>query len=468
MKLKQFLTFAAMVGVVALIDWLLGGSGEFVGLAAVAGVTVSDGMEGVGKHIQGEGGLTTDTTRQESPGLLRDPFDREVVKMGFSTAPINTISRSVDYRTIKSMRYNYTSVDLRVMEDAVKTQLQVAAESNRNAPARKDLSVNTPGVFDPTDQIMFYGISGFSESGVELPQVNLCARVCEVGTDKITVQFLNANPAGVTIPANTPIYILGHAASEIDAKTTPYSALPTKRTQYMQKFMVQSLISNVQMESEKEVSWEKEDIDEMLLQQFIEDIEKTYIFSVKSYTFDSVTKLYTYTTSGIIEQLVEGGGHVIDVERSKLDDAKLIDITSEIFVGNSGSNTRYLYLGSDFANQLFKLPNIVKYQNVNDTVRKFEYDFKRIRLLSYVLLAMSHPLFDKMHMGNYALVIDHQYLQRRVFRSIEETRLKLKETGAYDGESSVWSEISSVVLKYPQCHALIRIVEDTVSDDVGN
>lgn len=461
-KVKFFLSSLLTFGLVVFVDYLLGGNGDLFGvaMAAVAGVTVADGVDGAGKHVTGDGGLTTSVTREESPGLLKDLFDDEVVKMGFSSAPINAMTRDMGYRRIKSMEYGYYSVDLRVVEDAVKTQLEVGATENRETPERKTLTVYNPGVFDKTDQIMFSGISGYSEKGTELPQVYLCARVCEVGSTDITVQFLNPNPAGVTIPVDTPIFILGHAASETDASTVPYSALPTRKKQYMQKFMVQSLISNVQLESQKEVRWDESDINELLMQQFSEDIEKSYIFGVKSYTYDAVTRLYTYTTSGIIEQLVEGGGHVIEVNRSDFNDEKVIDITSEIFVGNSGSNTRYIYMGNDFACQLFKLPNITKYQNVNDTVRKFEFDFKRIRLMSYILLGISHPLLDKMKMGNYAIVLDRQYIQRRVFRSIEETMLKMKETGLYDGKSTVWSEISSVILKYPQCHALIKLVDD--------
>jgi hypothetical protein len=59
-----------------------------------------------------------------------------------------------------------------------------------------------------------------------------------------------------------------------------------------------------------------------------------------------------------------------------------------------------------------------------------------------------------MERPDWSIVLDRQYVERRVFRSLDETILELKKTGAYDGESTVWSEISSVILKYPQVHAL--------------
>ena len=440
-----------------LADYLLGGDGTNGMLLGFAAATVSPGVDGTGVHITG-GGLDTDVSREESPDLLKDPFDSDIVKMGFSSAPINAMTRDTGARRIKALRYNFFSVDLRKIKDSVKTAFDISAISDRKNPPRQEITVENPGLFDITDQIMFK-IAGYDENDNKTEHINLCARVCVVGTTSITVQFLNSSKAGFNVPVGTEIYILGHAASEVDASTVPYSVLPTPTEQYMQKFMVQSLISNAQIESDKEVSWTEQDINEILLQQFSEDVEKSYIFGVKSYTYDSVSKLFTYTTSGIIEQLVRGGGHVIDIPRSEFNDKKLVDVVGEIFVGNSGSNTRYMYMGNDFATSMFKLPDIVKYQNVNDTVRKFEFDFKRIRLMSYILLAISHPLLDKMDMGNYAIVLDRQYIQRRVFQTLNETRLKLKETGAYDGKSTVWIEWSSIVLKYPQCHALIRLTD---------
>jgi hypothetical protein len=37
---------------------------------------------------------------------------------------------------------------------------------------------------------------------------------------------------------------------------------------------------------------------------------------------------------------------------------------------------------------------------------------------------------------------------------MKDTQLELTKTGAYDGNSTVWSEISAPILKYPKAHAL--------------
>lgn len=455
-------------------------------MATVIDNKVTNGVDGVGKHLTGgEPGangnpLNTDIVRNEnvSPNLLHDVYDEQVVKMGFTNGYINAITRETGFKATKSMRYGYFSIDLRVGKDSVKTQFTITTEAQGRGIAGQpnhlvSVAVNNPNVFDITDQIQFRGIPGYykNESGVGEAKEHMClngiVRAINYTDSTLSVQFINGTYGNETqtIPADTEIYILGHAAGELDAATVPYSAVPTDKEQYMQKFMVQSLVGNVMMESEKNASWDKDDIDELLLQQFITDVEKAYIFGAKGYLMDQTTKMWTYTTSGIIEQIIENGGNVIEINKSEFDDAKLIETMSTVFVGNSGSNTRYLFTGNGFATKLFTLPGIVKYQNVNDVERRFEYDFKRIRLMSYTLLNASHPMLDYMGMTDAALVIDKQYLQRRVFRSLEETELCLKEAGVLDATSTVWCEISSVILKYPKCHALILLVDDEESKD---
>lgn len=426
---------------------------------------VVEGTVGQGKHLSGvytnapsgSAGADTDVARALVPDLISDAFDDKVVKMGFTAGKINAMAREIGYRPIKSMVYGYYSVDLRQIKGTLSAEVVLASKDlGRTTPARKTITVADNAIFDKTDVISFKGVNGYNAAGKELPYVTLNARVCKVEDDGVTltVQFLNANPAGQTIPANTEIFILGHAAAEIDASTVPYAALPEKSEQYMQKFMVQSLISSVMMESDKEVEWSKADINELLMQQFIEDIEKFYVFGVKSYTFDTTTKLHTRTTSGIIEQMIEGGSKVIDLYKEDLKYADFLSAINETFIGNTGSPKRYMFNGANVAPAIWGISDITKMANVKEFKDTFGYDFTGFDMLGYQLVHVPYPLLDKMERPDWSIVLDRQYVERRVFRSLDETILELKKTGAYDGESTVWSEISSVILKYPQVHAL--------------
>lgn len=435
------------------------------------------GADGTGIHgngvfptaPNGGAGLSDGLTRTIAPGLMRDQNDENIVKMGWSQTPINAMMRDMGSRKVNSTVFKHWSVDLRVTEGVTGSSEQTVSGKNldRAIPNPTDIKVADAYIFDENDQIMFNGISGYKVvNGVfsVLPNVNLNAIVCAVkDATTITVQFLNgktdaAGTENLTIKANTPIAILGHAAAEEDASTTPWFSLPTPDEQYIQKFMVQSQVSAVFQQSSKEVNWTESDVDEVIVHQLLEDIEKSYIFSVKSYIFNPTEKRYTRTCSGVIEQLMLGGATIIELYKGDLEFSDLLDAVNKTFIGNSGSNTRYGYMGCNVAPAIWGIKDVTKMVKMSE-FRAFNYDFAQLGLMGYNIRFYHHPLFDKMDKEgksyrNWALILDRQYIERRVYRSMEETVLELKKTGTYDGNSRVWCEMSAPVVKYPKAHAL--------------
>lgn len=435
--------------------------------------TAAPGADGAGIHGDGKfdtdanagRGLSEDLTRNIAPGLMRDENDENIVKMGWAQTPINAMMRDMGSRKVNSTVFKHWSVDLRVTDGATGNSAQNIAGNalDRAIPKPVDITVVDAYTFDATDQITFLEVPGYKvENGVftELPNVNLNALVLAVkDATTLTVQFLNAKTGTqLTIPANTLISNLGHAAAEEDASTTPWFSLPTPDEQYIQKFMVQSQVSAVFQQSAKEVNWTESDVDEVIVHQLLEDIEKSYLFSVKSYTFNPTEKRYTRTCSGIIEQMMLGGSTVCDLYKGDLEFSDLLTATNDTFIGNSGSNTRYAYMGCNVAPAIWGIKDVTKNVTITD-FRAFNYDFSQLSLMGYKLRFYHHALFDKIDKAgtlyrNWALIIDRQYLERRVYRSMEETKLELKKTGTYDGNSRVWCEMSAPVLKYPKAHAL--------------
>lgn len=421
--------------------------------------------DGQGKHgagvfttdENGPKGLSTDLTRELAPGLIKDEYDDAVVKMGFSTIPMNAMMRDMGSRSVKSLVFGYYSIDLRKTEDSL-AQAVASISSNeaaRKAPAKKTITVADNTVFDVTDVILFDGVNGYDADGNETPYINLAALVVGKGSSNtLEVQFLNAKAiANNAIAANTKIYILGHAAAEEDASTTPWMALPEPTQQFMQKFMVQSLVSDVFDESNKEVNWTKEDVKEVILQQLMEDIEHFYIFGVRSYTFNPDKKVHTRTCAGVLQQMLEGGSPIVDLYRDDLEFADLLEATRVTFEGNTGSNKRYMFSGGKIAPAIWGIKDLTKIVTIKE-FKSFGYDFDGLNLMGYSLVHVPHPLLNKKGKSNYALVIDRAFLQRAVFRSLKDTELELKKTGTYDGSSTVWQEISAPILKYPKAHAL--------------
>lgn len=435
--------------------------------------TAAQGADGAGIHGSGvfdteanKGrGLSEDLTRTIAPGLIRDESDENIVKMGWAQTPINAMMRDMGSRKTNSTVFKHWSVDLRVTDGATGNAAQTfpGDSLDRNTPKPQDLTVADAYVFDATDQIMFIGIPGYKvKNGVftQLPHVNLNARVVAVkDATTITVQFLNAKTGeALSIAANTTIANLGHAAAEEDASTTPWFTLPEPDEQYIQKFMVQSQVSAVFQQSAKEVNWTEDDVDEVIVHQLMEDIEKSYLFSVKSYTFNPAEKTYTRTCSGIIEQMMLGGSTVCDLYKGDLEFSDLLTAFNDTYIGNSGSNTRYGYMGCNVGPAIWGIKDVTKNVTISE-FKGFNYEFSQMGVMGYKIRFYHHPLFDKMDKNgtlyrNWALILDRQYVERRVFRSMEETKLELKKTGTYDGDSRVWCEMSAPVVKYPKAHAL--------------
>lgn len=420
----------------------------------------------------GEQAISEGLIQTEVPGFFTTSWDRDVVKYGWASTPINVITRKIGFRTTNTMTYGYWSLGMR--ECMLKTTKQItlptiaANEASRAETEEVTFTVDAAKRVDLTDQIMFKGYSGTNSKGEEVPYMPLNARVTKVDRSKgeVTVVFLNGK-SGKTIASGTTVLILGHCLSEDDARVTPHAANPVGTTQQMQKFMCTASATNIYLEAAKEANYGLADLVEANNQQFVEEIEKTYIWGLRSLTQDVQTGYRTYTCAGLFQQMLEGGSHIIEIDESNVSDKTLQDAMTDIFIGNSGSGSRYMLDGIEVFKALMNRSDVTKYQDANDTVTKFEYDWSRIRLQNFNLYQMPHPLLDKLGYSNYALVLDLKYVERRVFRTMKQDTRDLMALGEADVKEVRCQEISSILLKYPKCHALIIITKDAAGAE-GN
>lgn len=426
----------------------------------------ADGPEG--KHVHGEA-HDTDVDREYSRGLIHDPIDREIVKMYQSAIPIDQITRMSPAQQVKGMRYWFYSADTRPIKGTITSAIAAGA----NPPA-VTVTVDQSNILDWTDVIIFPTVKGWDPvAGSFTSDVPLHAYVVKGDGTGLILVAINGQPqqdsgeGDVTvfpaIASGTAFVRLGHAASEGDVQTAPYTALPTKREQFMQIFKSQTLESTISLDSEREVNWTPTDTDELNIHNMRKEIELTYLFGVKGYFRNDTTRRMVYTTDGIVPQILRNGRTWVWDEAAAangpIDEDGLIDLTKYIFTGNNGSSDRLMLAGSGFIAKIAKIPSIQKTLDANSVERVLGYSWHKIVTNFGTLHLMMHPLFDQVgdDFTNKAIVIDKQYLSKRVFRSMTRTQLDLITAGIYDGKSTVLTEISSVILKYGQCHALLHI-----------
>ena len=448
--------------VVALVNAAFGG--------VVMGADAVVGQDGTLKaqHVMGEP-LTTDISRKVEEDFIKDPVDRIVTKFRQSAVPLDQICRIAGAKQENGMRFQYYSVDTRPIQDAVASAVTAVAVSSTSSQvnASAKISVYKPEMWDETDLILV-DQAGFTGTTINTTAHSasfyqrLILYVTKVESDGITVQAFNGselsgNPYGVKgIPAiakDTELYRIGHASSEGEVQSAPYSAVPVKEEQFMQIFKAQVQLSSIQIESDKEVDWNMTDLEEINLTNFRREEEAAFLFGEKAYLRNEISRNYVYTCKGIFAQLLDKG-QTCQVP-TLMTESSWIDICKTIFTGNSGAPDRYVFVGSGLMAKLSKIESISRQIDATASERIYGYTWTKVVTNFGTLHFYLHPLLDEYGYTNYGLVIDTQYLSKRVFRSLTRDILDLKKAGIFDGDATVLTEISSIVLKYPKCHKLL-------------
>lgn len=425
------------------------------------------GVDNVGVHMNGAP-MVTDVARMVESDFIVDDVDRVIVKQMQSGFPIDQICRYIPSMKKSSMRYEFYSID----ERPIKTTMDANGYAGTD-PDEVTINVVNANMFRPTDTILVKNVPAVAkptgtDTRTDIEKSPLRLLVTErVSSTAIKVIALNGRVTNnVTtvpaIPGNSELYRMGNAAYEGDVQTNIFSSMPTKRERFMQIFKTQVSESTIMGLSKKEADFSFSDQAELALRDLRKRIEISYIFGTQAYRYNSNAEKWVYTCGGILEQMLEGA-HMIsyDATQGIPDESTLIkDFVQPIFLGNSGSPKRYVFAGSNFVRQIACLPGVQRQMDANQVERKYGVDWKTIQFMTWQLDMYQHPLLDEFDMSNCAIVLDLVYVQKAVFRSLSQDVLDLVKSGTFDGRSTVWTEISSICLKYPETHALIYDINE--------
>lgn len=420
-----------------------------------AEAVVVDGHEGVGKHITRDG-LTTDITRTESPDLILDTVDQRITKMRPSATPLDQIMRHATPKNAGTMIFGYYSTDIRPVKATITEPYVVPGTPSQSAV----LTIDNGHLFDVSDTILVPSVAGYNEQGVATPKIPLVLYVQAVGaTNQITVQAVNgptiSGQVNRSVPAigdNAVIYRMGRAAAEGDVQTSPYSALPTKEQNYCQIFKCQVEQTTIMNMSDKEVPWTPTDQEEQALYEWRLGIEASYLFGTKGYFYDNAKKRYVYSTGGIVHNITK---EIEYPTSTAITDADLVDISKDIFTGNSGDKRRLLFAGSDLVVALSKNSSVQKQLEAGNTEVVWGIKWNKISTNFGDLLLLQHELLDMYGWSEKGIVLDPAHIDKYVFKGIARDVLDLKKAGTYDGDVAVNTEISGLALKYPGVHAVL-------------
>ena len=444
-----FLAAFAAIAIVAMLAFSCETGGTALAFAVVAGVA------GSGKHISGEP-LTTDLTKENSPDLLDNTIDREIIKMRPMATPIDQLSRHAKAKPAESFVVEYYSVDTKPVRDKVKTAT-VAVAAATTAPT-VTLEVNNPDMWATSDTLLCKGVDGYEEDGVT-KRGDLVLYVRKKSDDnKLVCQAVNGSSTGTAIGGipviakDTVLLRMARATAELDAQTEQFESLPEKNSNNCQIFKMQVEQSTFQKIHAKEVDWTFSELEECAIYDMRMAMEKSFMFGVKSKIYDAAKKSYVYTTGGIWWQA--GKEYEYDTNED-MTQAKLINMMKESFTGNAGNKKKLLFAGKNLIEKINAI-TFDKTVYAQDTVVKWGLTFRQLVSNFGELYVMHYETFDESDMPDYGFILDPDYLSKYTFKPFGREELDLKSAGIRNTDAVVMTEASCLALRYPAAH--MRIV----------
>ena len=408
--------------------------------------------------------LTTQNISEASPELLRNSIDERIVKIRPMSTPIDQLSRCGNSRHAGSMTVEYYSVDTK----QTSAQLTEAAAGGTGRQRSDNMWCHTiktsaDNIFDVSETLLVPSVNGYDASGkVAGPLVLYILSKPESGG--IEVAPVNGKPGSTlgeetfempAIPKGAEIVRMGRAASELDVQSPQFSALPRKASNNCQIFKMQVEQSTLARIADKEVGWNFSDQEEAAIIDMRLGMEKNFIFGSRAKLFDPEKNEHIYFTGGIWGQT----NKEYLMTRSEVDEKKLVDLCREAFTGNNGSKRKLLLAGSKLMQALSQL-EYSKVVSAGETKVKWGIEFKEISSNFGTLYILHSEVFDQCGHENDGFIIDPDYMTKYVHVPFQAANLDLRKSGQRNTDAVVLTEASCLVLRYPNAHMKVIMLED--------
>jgi len=279
-----------------------------------------------------------------------------------------------------------------------------------------------------------------------------------VGSTTIDV-ISTGNDGNEDIPAlasGDKLTRMGTAFDELSVKNNSVVTSPTSDYNYAQKFITSVVYSNWMMNAQLFTNYSFSMVTNLALQDFRYGQEFSFMFGNRS-EFTSSNKVVR-TTGGLehfIDQTIEygtGGGNTTITE------ANIVDFTKQMRVGNNGSDTRFLFAGSNLIASLNK-------GVMSDSTRFVQKEYDTVYGLSFTVLysffgtinVSYAPLMDQSDFIDKGFLLDMQYVDKFVFQPFRETQVNLWEIREQDGKSIDLVEACGLIVRNVDTHFILKV-----------
>ena len=468
--MKKFLKDFNLLGFLMLGLCVVLGVGDVSGAVIGADGAATALENGTEINTDPRGALETHEYRQYADGLIDDPVDQKIVKIRPYATPLDTILRYAGTQKTNNLEFEYYSISARGLALKVTSQSKGSAvAANAKDRATCTLQVASDSVLaldqlEASDTIMFPTVLGndgkplmvyvYSKTGTNPVVLNV---TCPA--DQVTVDSGDSSKFNIpTIANNTEGYIMGRAAAETDVLSPATEFLPEKSRGYCQIFKCQISASNYAIMADKEVKWDLSEIEEEALYDFRRREELSFLFGSMAKIYDPTKKKYVYTTGGIVNGIANK--HTLYAGEPD-GNAQIVDMMKHIFVGNSGSNTRYALAGADAIARISKLQKVEKQQDAVKTEVVWGITWSKIVTNFGTLNLVMHPIMNECGYSDKMIVVDPQFLKKWQVLNFERQEIDGKAHAIVNGKMVVFTETAGVAVYNPKAHCVVTVEEGT-------
>ena len=157
-----------------------------------------------------------------------------------------------------------------------------------------------------------------------------------------------------------------------------------------------------------------------------------------------------YTQNGVTRYIP----NTINYTIGGMSEASLIDINKTIFTGNDGAFTRMLFADAELCTELDKV--LLSKMQTAPSRTIAGVTFSELKTRFGRLMVAYHPGFEELGYTNFGVVLDMNNIYKREMQPMEKQKLMLKETGIRDAEAEQYIEKSSLEVRRPDTHYIIR------------
>ena len=439
--MKKFLKqekWAILSIVMTLICVFLGG-GYLMAETPVAvtadGVQPSEGSAGLQTQLPGQ--ATTVSNAQMAGGegnddsLIQPDIDEDIFLIATDEAPLDGIMRKAK----RKMKCTGQEVDHYVIDErkayAVTIAIYTASGKEQDTIS---VSASDQKLFNECGTVIVRGVNGYTEDG-QTPVVGSDLMLYIVGKDSSgnpIVRALNGPKSSSTddfctipdIPSGTKLIFLAVAGAETQKWVSPSMAIPTPQRVYLQKMIMNQIVSDYFDAKKKRIPYTKATVAEASIREFRKECNRTLWIGRKSkFKVDRGTMgiQYVYTTEGIRWQIKRQYDHV-----GQWTFEEIIALAKMKFTGQNCSKKAFWIMGRGMLEAIQNI-DFTKHKDITMTsATVWGFEVTQLHTVFGDFYLLHDPTLNTIGYENSGAILDEQGLVRYYMKNEEKTTDKVE------------------------------------------